>query len=171
MRFLFTVWSPTGSLLVGSVRQDLGTQWISNRDPKATSSRGHLSRCAGVCAGHCCVPASGPTAVTALAALCCALAASCVLIWAVVSLPGRGAASERLRAGDSAGSGGPSVRDDVWPGPLNHCAPERQLTVAEAHRFMQLHRECDRATCARKGAAWRTLVAAKRIAPDVSRIQ
>ncbi|RMI35228.1 hypothetical protein [Nocardia stercoris] len=107
--------------------------------------------------------------MTALAALCCALAAACVLIWVIVSLPGRGAQSDRIRGG--AGQPVPSVRDDVWPGPLNHCAPERQLTVAEAHRFMQLHRECDRTLCARKGAAWRTLVAAKRIAPDVSRIQ
>ncbi len=44
--------------------------------------------------------------------------------------------------------------------------PERMLSVAEAHRTMQTHREH---SCGRKRAAFETLVAAGHIAPDSSR--
>lgn len=47
-----------------------------------------------------------------------------------------------------------------------HRAPTAPFTVPEAHRAMQLHRGCRADACARKGAAFRTLVAAGRIVPD-----
>lgn len=53
-----------------------------------------------------------------------------------------------------------------WPS-LESCAePERPLTVLEAHRAMQTHRDH---SCARKRAAFTTLIAAGRIVPDSSR--
>ncbi len=47
-----------------------------------------------------------------------------------------------------------------------HRAPPAPFTVAEAHRAMQQHRGCRADACARKGAAFRTLVAEGRIVPD-----
>lgn len=47
-----------------------------------------------------------------------------------------------------------------------HHAPTTPFTVSEAHRAMQLHRGCRADACPRKGAAFRTLVAAGRIVPD-----
>lgn len=48
-----------------------------------------------------------------------------------------------------------------------HSAPPRLLTIGQARRTMQAHRECDRATCPRKMAAVNVLVAAgvMRLAP------
>jgi len=50
-----------------------------------------------------------------------------------------------------------------------HEAPDHPLTVAGAHRIMQQHRACDREDCARKLAAYQTLVETRRIQPDTGR--
>ncbi|MFF3566937.1 hypothetical protein [Nocardia jiangxiensis] len=58
-------------------------------------------------------------------------------------------------------------RDTAILLPSRSCStPERPLTVAEAHRTMQTHREH---SCGRKRAAFETLIAAGHIAPDSSR--
>ncbi len=54
----------------------------------------------------------------------------------------------------------------VWPAHWSCELPGRPLTLAEAHRAMQLHREHD---CARKRVALAMLVAEGRITPDSSR--
>jgi hypothetical protein len=53
-----------------------------------------------------------------------------------------------------------------WPPGWSCSRPERSLTIAEAHLTMQMHREH---SCARKRAAFETLIAAGRITPDSSR--
>ncbi len=53
-----------------------------------------------------------------------------------------------------------------WPPGWSCSKPDRALTVAEAHLTMQMHREH---SCARKRAAFETLIAAGRIKPDSSR--
>ncbi|MQY23464.1 hypothetical protein [Nocardia macrotermitis] len=53
-----------------------------------------------------------------------------------------------------------------WPAHWSCDFPGRPLTVDEAHRAMQLHREHD---CARKRVAMTMLVAEGRITPDSSR--
>lgn len=52
---------------------------------------------------------------------------------------------------------------------MRHTAPERTYTVDEAHRTMRQYVDCLRHECARKQAAWETLVAAGRIVPDTGR--
>ncbi|MGW4371745.1 hypothetical protein ACWEKT_39625 [Nocardia takedensis] len=52
-----------------------------------------------------------------------------------------------------------------WP----HEAPERPLSVSEAHQATQRHIACHIDTCPRKAAAWRTLVEAGKVAPDARR--
>jgi hypothetical protein len=54
-----------------------------------------------------------------------------------------------------------------WP----HEKPEQQLSITAAHLDMQRHRSCSREHCARKRAAWQTLVDARRITPDSGRIR
>ncbi|WP_169810970.1 hypothetical protein [Nocardia amamiensis] len=54
----------------------------------------------------------------------------------------------------------------VWPKAWACDRPEQPLTIVDAHRAMQLHREHD---CARKRAAFEVLVAAGRITPDSAR--
>jgi hypothetical protein len=49
----------------------------------------------------------------------------------------------------------------VWP----HEAPITPFSVAQAHQQMRLHRTCNRDDCARKDAAWMTLVDAGHIRP------
>jgi hypothetical protein len=56
-----------------------------------------------------------------------------------------------------------------WPEQWPHEAPEQKLTIPEAHQAMQRHKGCRRDECARKGAAFNTLVAAGKIQPDASR--
>jgi hypothetical protein len=60
------------------------------------------------------------------------------------------------------------LRPVQWPQAWTCDLPTRPLTLADAHRALQLHREHD---CARKRAAFATLVAAGRITPDSSRQQ
>ncbi|MET8655403.1 hypothetical protein [Nocardia aurea] len=50
-----------------------------------------------------------------------------------------------------------------------HAVPVRRFTVTEAHRAMQLHRECSAIDCPRKEAARAVLVAAGRVVPDPRR--
>ncbi|WP_280471028.1 hypothetical protein [Nocardia cyriacigeorgica] len=57
---------------------------------------------------------------------------------------------------------------DVWVPNWPHEEPE-ELTIEGAQHIMQAHRECSRTECARKSAAWDTLVAAGRIVPSRSR--
>ena len=52
-----------------------------------------------------------------------------------------------------------------WP----HEAPDRPLSVDEAHTTMQRHRGCRAQDCPRKDAARRALIAAGRMKPDASR--
>lgn len=47
----------------------------------------------------------------------------------------------------------------------SHDAPTRSLTIAEAHRIMQIRCACHRFDCDRKTAAWCVLVDARRIIP------
>ncbi|WP_063007442.1 hypothetical protein [Nocardia kruczakiae] len=60
-------------------------------------------------------------------------------------------------------SDGDDPRDPEYP----HHAPLMLFTEDQAHREMQLHRECRRGDCARKDAAWMVLVDAGRIHPRV----
>jgi hypothetical protein len=59
---------------------------------------------------------------------------------------------------------GPEI--SAWPPAWSCSTPEQPLTIAEAHRTMQMHREH---YCARKRAAFATLIAAGHIKPDSSR--
>jgi hypothetical protein len=59
-------------------------------------------------------------------------------------------------------------RSEQRPGwyPLwTHAAPPRPFEIPEAHRAMQVHRECQLDDCDRKYAAYRALVRAGRITP------
>lgn len=49
-----------------------------------------------------------------------------------------------------------------WP----HEAPDSPLGVESAHQAWQSHAPCAMASCARKRAAYKTLVDAQRIVPD-----
>ncbi|MBL1077430.1 hypothetical protein JK358_23790 [Nocardia sp. 2] len=51
------------------------------------------------------------------------------------------------------------------PATWSHQAPDHELTVQEAHRTMQRHRDCPVAECPRKASAFRVLVDAGRIKP------
>ncbi|MBB5918726.1 hypothetical protein BJY24_007638 [Nocardia transvalensis] len=53
-----------------------------------------------------------------------------------------------------------------WPREWTCTTPAQQVSLDDAHRWMQLHREHD---CARKRAAFAALVAAGHITPDSSR--
>ncbi|MFI6571506.1 hypothetical protein [Nocardia fluminea] len=50
-----------------------------------------------------------------------------------------------------------------------HRAPDYPLSVAEAHRAMQVHRTCSAVDCPRKQAARAVLVGAGRMVPDPRR--
>jgi hypothetical protein len=56
-----------------------------------------------------------------------------------------------------------------WPTGWPHEAPDRPLTVTEAHQAMQAHRGCRADQCPRKAAARQTLIAAGHMKPDPSR--
>ncbi|MEV6134710.1 hypothetical protein AB0L63_01280 [Nocardia sp. NPDC051990] len=58
------------------------------------------------------------------------------------------------------------LRPVEWPKAWTCDLPSPPLTLADAHRAMQLHREHD---CARKRAAFATLVAAGHATPDSAR--
>ncbi len=60
-------------------------------------------------------------------------------------------------------------QSSIWPIGWPHEAPERPLSVNEAHLTMQRHRGCLREECPRKQAAYQALVEAGRIRPDSSR--
>ncbi|MFI5778842.1 hypothetical protein [Nocardia sp. NPDC051570] len=50
-----------------------------------------------------------------------------------------------------------------------HEPPRQPLNTDQAHRIMQQHRECRIDSCARKRAAWQTLIDSGRIKPDPHR--
>jgi hypothetical protein len=55
------------------------------------------------------------------------------------------------------------LRPVQWPAEWTCATPTHPFTLADAHHWMQAHRDHD---CARKRAAFDALVAAGRIAPD-----
>ncbi len=57
----------------------------------------------------------------------------------------------------------------MWPDGWPHEAPDHPLSVHEAHRAMQRHRNCLIDECPRKRAAWRTLIEAGKVRPDSGR--
>ncbi|MFG3619783.1 hypothetical protein [Nocardia sp. NPDC047654] len=59
-----------------------------------------------------------------------------------------------------------TVRPIQWPEAWTCATPAQPLTITEAHRAMQLHRDHD---CGRKRTAFTALVAAGRITPDSAR--
>ncbi|MFD0366299.1 hypothetical protein ACFQZZ_33105 [Nocardia sp. GCM10030253] len=63
------------------------------------------------------------------------------------------------------------VSQSIWPTSWTHNAPGQPFTVADAHREMQVHRNCRLDGCARKAAAFSVLVEAGRVTPDSSRQQ
>ncbi len=52
---------------------------------------------------------------------------------------------------------------------FSHDAPPGPVSVLEAHRHLQQHKECLIGECPRKDAAFRVLVEAGKIRPDTSR--
>lgn len=70
----------------------------------------------------------------------------------------------RLAAEARAGRGGGQA--GMWLSAWSHSGPEAELTVAQAHDVMRLHRECQMRDCARKRAAYWALAAAGRLRPD-----
>ncbi|WP_054816883.1 hypothetical protein [Nocardia arizonensis] len=84
--------------------------------------------------------------------------------------PDGGMASRPAPARDSAS--GPATNEsaaDIWPHSWTHDAPAEPLTADEAHHEMQVHRTCRLDGCARKTAAFRTLIEAGRVTPDTGR--
>ncbi|WP_157185526.1 hypothetical protein [Nocardia transvalensis] len=63
----------------------------------------------------------------------------------------------------------PDDRPVAWTRNWSHDAPGTPLTVVEAHREMQRHRECLLEDCPRKANAFAVLVSAGRVKPDSSR--
>lgn len=59
-----------------------------------------------------------------------------------------------------------ALRVDSWLAAWSHGSPESDLTVAQAHDVMRMHRDCGMEACARKRVAYWTLVAQGRIRPD-----
>ncbi|MGW4370790.1 hypothetical protein ACWEKT_34640 [Nocardia takedensis] len=59
---------------------------------------------------------------------------------------------------------------DIWPPSWTHEAPAEPFTADEAHHEMQVHRTCRLDGCARKAAAFRTLIEAGRVTPDSGRM-
>ena len=58
---------------------------------------------------------------------------------------------------------------NMWPDGWPHEAPDHRLSVLEAHRAMQRHRDCLIDECPRKRAAWNTLIEAGKVRPDSAR--
>ena len=85
------------------------------------------------------------------------LAAGC--LW-----PGDPAAPHDSSCGSNRCEGRP--RTVAWPSEWSCACPDRPFTLAEAHLWMQFHRDHD---CPRKQSAFAALVAAGRIQPDSSR--
>lgn len=57
----------------------------------------------------------------------------------------------------------------LWPTHWPHDAPDRPFSTVEAHQVMQRHIDCTIRRCARKRAAWDTLVRAGHATPARSR--
>ncbi|WP_433194041.1 hypothetical protein ACQP1G_35485 [Nocardia sp. CA-107356] len=57
------------------------------------------------------------------------------------------------------------TNSESWP----HEAPDQPLSVTEAHRTVQRHREWRADGCLRKAAAWNVLVESGNIEPDTGR--
>jgi hypothetical protein len=52
---------------------------------------------------------------------------------------------------------------------LNHAAPNRPLSIDQAHQAMRDHVDCRASRCACKGAAFEVLTVEGRITPDPAR--
>lgn len=61
------------------------------------------------------------------------------------------------------------LRSSMWAPNWPHEKPDKPFTTAEAHAAMQTHIDCDIWSCARKRAAWDTLVDVGAIIPDPGR--
>ncbi|MGW6423027.1 hypothetical protein ACWF82_10160 [Nocardia sp. NPDC055053] len=82
-----------------------------------------------------------------------------------------GSSAAKPASGGDAGST-PSTSGaalSIWPYSWTHDAPDRPFTADEAHREMQVHRNCRLDGCVRKAVAFRTLIDAGRVTPDSSR--
>lgn len=105
--------------------------------------------------------------VSCLLVLACGTVIGMTLWWPV---PNRGltvaAIQERLEREKVCQKTDPSVWPVGWP----HEAPEGAMSLAEAHRTMQRHRECSVIGCRRKATAYDALVAAGRMTPDHMRV-
>ncbi|MBB5915048.1 hypothetical protein BJY24_003915 [Nocardia transvalensis] len=81
-----------------------------------------------------------------------------------VAVPANGIRCPDAERNDAAGR-----RPDAWLSDWTHAAPQREFTVTQAHATMQQHRTCGIDNCARKAAAFATLVEQGRMKPDSSR--
>ena len=61
------------------------------------------------------------------------------------------------------------MQSQYWPAGWPHEAPERRLSIPEAHQAVQRHRSCAAAECPRKAAALRVLVQSGRVVLDPRR--
>ncbi|MFC8530169.1 hypothetical protein [Nocardia sp. NPDC057227] len=61
------------------------------------------------------------------------------------------------------------MQTHYWPAGWPHDAPERRLSIPEAHQAVQRHRSCEAADCPRKAAALRVLVQSGRVVLDPRR--
>jgi len=52
---------------------------------------------------------------------------------------------------------------------FSHAAPTWPLSLQEAHRHLQQHRECQIDECPRKAHAWHVLIDAGKVRPDSAR--
>ncbi|WP_157978810.1 hypothetical protein [Nocardia aurea] len=90
---------------------------------------------------------------------------------ATARAPGDDPASSAADFASTSGSSGADERASIWPHTWTHEAPDSPPDVDEAHREMQVHRNCRLDGCARKAAAFQTLIEAGRVVPDSSRQQ
>lgn len=109
-----------------------------------------------------------PAGIVALLALVIAIPS--VILVGLIFLPGEGSPTpvrDRPFADLIAAEG--RLRTESWQLEPDHRAPFAPLSPEQAHKYMQLHRGCTTEGCARKAAAFYTLVAAGRAKPDSSR--
>jgi hypothetical protein len=79
------------------------------------------------------------------------------------------AKQQRQQPGAQQATRSPGPGIGSWPVRSPHEAPARPLSVEEAHRLMQTHRQCRADQCPRKAAARQTLTDAGHMTPDPSR--
>ncbi|UGT63944.1 hypothetical protein [Nocardia asteroides] len=61
------------------------------------------------------------------------------------------------------------MQSQYWPAGWPHEAPDRRLSITEAHQAVQRHRACEADECPRKDAALRVLVQSGRVVLDPRR--